>query len=185
MTRLIRTLGTPATTPVGPAGLSYPDVGATRTRPLPTGYHHMHHEALIGHGQEVFEAAGAAVTTWAMHRKSGARVRADSVRAEPGTAVQIALGVGPLEVAAPCQVVWTAYEEDRVGFAYGTLTGHPECGEESFVVDRRPDGSVWFTVTAFSRPALWHTRAAGPVVPLLQRAYARHLGRTLRKIATG
>lgn len=174
----------PGAAPV-PSGFSFPEVGATRTGPLPAGYHHLRHQTLIGHGRDVFEAAGAAVTTWAMHRKSGARVRAGSARAEPGTAVEIALGAGPLRIAAPCEVVWTAYEEDRTGFAYGTLAGHPESGEESFVVDRRADGSVWFTVTAFSRPARWYTRAAGPLVPVLQRAYARHLGRTLRKIAAG
>ncbi|MGI5479522.1 DUF1990 family protein [Streptomyces lavendofoliae] len=171
--------------PAGRPGFSYPDVGATGTRPLPAGYHHLRHETLIGHGRDVFEAAGTAVTTWAMHRRSGARVRAGSSRAEPGTAVEIALGAGPFEIAAPCEVVWAVHDETRAGFAYGTLTGHPECGEESFVVELRPDGSVRFTVTAFSRPARWYTRAAGPVVPVFQRMYARHLGRTLRKIATG
>ncbi|MFC8919197.1 DUF1990 family protein [Streptomyces sp. NPDC057116] len=180
MTRLIRALGGRTPTP----GFSYPEVGATGARPLPAGYHHLHHETLIGHGPDVFAAAGTAVTTWAMHRASGARVRAGSPRAEPGTAVEVSVGAGPLRMSAPCQVVWTAYEEDRTGFAYGTLTGHPESGEESFVVELRADGSVRFTVTAFSLPARWDTRAAGPLVPLLQRAYARHLGRTLRKIAT-
>ncbi|WP_344362420.1 DUF1990 domain-containing protein [Streptomyces gobitricini] len=182
---MARAFGTPATTPAALSGFTYPEVGATRTLPLPTGYQHLRHRALIGHGRNAFETAGAAVTTWAMHRRSGARVRAGSARAEPGTPVEIALGAGPLQVGVPCEVVWAAYDEDRVGFAYGTLAGHPESGEESFVVERRPDGSVWFTVTAFSRPARWYTRVAGPVVPVLQRAYARHLARTLRKIATG
>ncbi|MGI5358662.1 DUF1990 family protein [Streptomyces sp. CA-252508] len=180
MTRLIRSLSTPAT----PPGFTYPDVGATRTRPLPAGYNHLRHENPVGHGREVFETAGAAVTTWALHRRSGVRVRAGAARAEPGAAVEISLGAGPLRVAAPCEVVWAVHDEDRFGFAYGTLAGHPECGEESFVVERRADGSVWFTVTAFSRPSRWYTRAAGPLVPVFQRAYARHLGRTLAKIAT-
>ncbi|MET9802510.1 DUF1990 domain-containing protein [Streptomyces sp. NPDC006368] len=164
---------------------SYPEVGATRARPLPRGYHHLHHETRIGQGRETFAAAGAAVTTWRMHRASGARVRAGSVRAETGAGVEIAVGLGALCLRAPCEVVWAVYEERRTGFAYGTRLGHPESGEEAFVVDRREDGSVWFTVTAFSRPARWYTRIAGPVVPVLQRWYARRLGRTLRKIAAG
>jgi uncharacterized protein (UPF0548 family) len=81
--------------------------------------------------------------------------------------------------------VWTVHEERRAGFAYGTLGGHPESGEESFVVELRPDGTVWFTITAFSRPARWYTRLAGPLVPVAQRWYARRLGRTLRRIARG
>lgn len=162
---------------------SYPEVGATARRPLPDGYQQLHHTERIGHGRAVFEAAGTAVTTWAMHCDSGARVRATTDRAEPGTRVTVSLGLGPLRLTAPCEVVWTAYGEDRTGFAYGTLAGHPECGEEVFMVDLRDDGSVWFTVTAFSRPAAWYSRLAGPVVPVLQKAYARRLGRCLRRIA--
>ncbi|WP_041993614.1 MULTISPECIES: DUF1990 family protein [unclassified Streptomyces] len=172
-------------TPVtgGPSPFSYPEVGATRLGPLPDGYHHLHRTVRIGRGRAVFEAAGAAVTTWRMHRGSGARIRADRAWAEQGTAVEVSVGVGPLRLRAPCEVVWALYEKDRTGFGYGTLAGHPERGEESFVVDLRDDGSVWFTVMAFSRASRWYTRAGGPVVPVLQRWYAGHLGRTLRRLA--
>ncbi|GAA2157141.1 DUF1990 domain-containing protein [Kitasatospora kazusensis] len=168
--------------------LNYPETGAT-TRPggpLPAGYNHLRHRALIGYGRDVLERAGAAVTTWRMHRAAGVRVRADAGRAAPGVAVECAIGVGPLRLAAPCEVVWSTYERDRIGFAYGTRTGHPECGEESFVVELdSATGAVWFTVTAFSRPARWYTRLAGPVVPLCQRLYARRCGVTLRRLAAG
>ncbi|MFF8275802.1 DUF1990 family protein [Streptomyces lateritius] len=187
MTRLVRSLTTTPTTPPRTPGasLNYPDVGATAADRLPSGYRHLHHTVRIGRGEDAFETAGAAVTTWRMHRASGARVRSRAVRADPGVLVEVSLGLGPLRFTAPCEVIWTAYEEDRTGFAYGTLAGHPESGEESFVVDLHPDGSVWFTVTAFSRPAAWYTRLAGPLVPHLQHAYARHLGRSLRRIVEG
>jgi uncharacterized protein (UPF0548 family) len=165
--------------------LDYPEVGATRNDPLPAGYHHLRHTARIGSGRAVFEAAGSAVTTWRMHRASGARVRATAERAGAGVRVEVSVGVGPLRVAAPCEVVWTVHERDRTGFAYGTLTGHPEQGEEAFTVDLRDDGSVWFTVLAFSRPAAWYSRLGGPLTPVLQRWYARRLGNTLRRIAAG
>ncbi|MEU3449212.1 DUF1990 domain-containing protein [Streptomyces thermolilacinus] len=184
MNPLVRRFG--RTAPERPARFTYPEVGATRTPgALPDGYHHLRHRALIGHGQAVFEAAGAAVTAWRMHRASGARLWADAERAAPGVRVRVSVGAGPLEYGVPCEVVWTAYEDTRTGFAYGTLTGHPESGEESFVVERAPDGSVWFTVTAFSRPARWYTRLAGPLVPVAQRWYARRLGRTVRRLARG
>ncbi|MFF3781971.1 DUF1990 family protein [Streptomyces sp. NPDC001933] len=164
------------------SNLSYPEAGATRLGPLPAGYHHLHHRARVGRGRADLRAAGAAVTEWRMHRTSGARVDASAPCAGDGVRVRVSLGVGPLRFAAPCQVVWTAYEQDRVGFAYGTETRHPERGEESFVVELADDGTVWFTVTAFSRPAAWYSRLAGPVVPVLQRWYARRLGSTLRRI---
>ncbi|MEV6400592.1 DUF1990 domain-containing protein [Streptomyces sp. NPDC051907] len=165
--------------------LNYPETGATRLGPLPDGYHHLHHTVRVGRGRAAFETAGEAVVTWRMHRRSGARVRADAERAEPGARVEVSAGVGPLRFAAPCEVIWTAYESDRTGFAYGTVSGHPERGEESFVVDLRDDGSVWFTVMAFSRPAVWYTRLAGPLVPVLQKLYARRLGNVLRRMLHG
>ncbi|MFD7094227.1 DUF1990 family protein [Streptomyces xanthophaeus] len=167
----------------GRSTFSYPDRGATDRLPLPAGYNHLHHRARIGHGRAAFETAGVAVTTFRAHRTSGMRVRADARAVRPGSRVEVGIGAGPLRVTAPCEVIWTAYEPTRIGFAYGTLDGHPECGEESFVVTMDADGTVWFTVTAFSRPACWYTRLAGPVVPFLQLRYARWLGRTLRKLA--
>ncbi|MEV0916997.1 DUF1990 domain-containing protein [Streptomyces sp. NPDC049967] len=164
--------------------LTYPEAGATRLGPLPDGYHHLHHRNRVGHGRADFEAAGAAVTEFRMHRASGAGVEASAPRAEPGGTVRVSLGIGPVRFAAPCRVVWTEYGPQRTGFAYGTLVRHPECGEESFVVDLADDGTVSFTVMAFSRPARWYARLAGPLVPVAQRWYARRLGRTLRRIVT-
>ncbi|MFJ8229790.1 DUF1990 family protein [Streptomyces sp. NPDC094448] len=165
------------------SSVTYRETGATRGGPLPGGYHHLHHRARIGRGRAVYEAAGAAVLDWRMHRASGARLRATGPRAEPGAQVEVSLGAGPLRVTGRCAVVWAESGPERTGFGYGTLPGHPECGEECFVVELREDGSVWFTVRAFSRPALWFTRLAGPLVPPVQRAYVRRLGRAVRRIA--
>jgi uncharacterized protein (UPF0548 family) len=155
--------------------LTYAEVGATHpSAQLPTGYNHLRVETRIG-GPETFEPAAQAILTWCMHRAAGMLVTA-----EPAHAGQRIVGrLGPFRV--PCQVIWTLHEPTRAGFGYGTLSGHPEHGEEAFVVELRPDG-VWFAVTAFSRPAAWFTRAAGPLVVLLQHGYAHLLGRRLRSL---
>ncbi|MFC7793357.1 DUF1990 family protein [Streptomyces cinereoruber] len=181
MTRLLKDLSRPDRH--HPGGPTYREVGATRTpEALPEGYHHLRYSTVVGHGRAAFAAAGTAVTAWRMHRRSGAGLTADADRAGPGVRVEVSAGVGRFRIAVPCAVIWTVYEKDRTGFAYGTLAGHPECGEESFLVTLEPDGAVRFTVTAFSRPAVWYTRLAGPLVPFLQRAYARRLARTLRRL---
>ena len=54
-------------------------------------------------------------------------------------------------------------EPDRVGFAYGTLPGHPERGEELFAVSLGDDDHVRLEVRAFSRPATWWVRLGAPV----------------------
>ncbi len=156
--------------------LTYAEVGGTREDPLPAGYRHLRHRTLIGTGG--FDAAAEAVLTFAMHRGTGARVQASGPRAAAG--VRITVGLGPLR--APCEVVWTVTERDRAGFAYGTLPGHPARGEESFVVHRDADGRTWLTVTAFSLPAGWAMRLAGPAAPVLQRLYAWRCGQALRRL---
>jgi len=163
---------------------SYPEVGATAgDGPLPTGYRHLRHRTRLGLGPDVFMAAGESVLTWRMHRAVGVDLTATADRAAPGVGVRVLLGRGGFGLAAPCEVVWTVEQPTRLGFAYGTLPGHPECGEEAFLVELARDGQVWFTVTAFSRPARWYTRAAGPLVPVFQRLYARRCGRVLRRLA--
>ncbi|MCC9308222.1 DUF1990 domain-containing protein [Kitasatospora sp. RB6PN24] len=162
------------------AALGYPGVGATRSGELPDGYRHLLERCQLGTGRAVFAAAGDSVLGWSMHRAVGVGVSASDGRAAPGVRVTVRLG----PISAPCQVVWAVADERRAGFAYGTLAGHPECGEEAFLVELAADGRVWFTVTAFSRPALWYTRALGPLVPVFQRAYARRCGRVLRRLVS-
>ncbi|GAA0798788.1 DUF1990 family protein [Spirilliplanes yamanashiensis] len=159
--------------------LTYAEVGATRFEPLPAGYQHLRVRHLIG-GAEVFDAAAEAVLTWRMHRGIPAKVTAAGPRAEPG--VRVTVQVGPMR--APCEVVWSVREDARAGFGYGTLPGHPEQGEESFLVERAADGRVWFSVTAFSRPVVWYARLGKPFVPVFQRAYAWRCARSLRRLVS-
>lgn len=163
--------------------LTYPEAGATRHGARPPGYRQLRQRTRLGDGERCFRLAGQAVLEWRMHRSMGVAVRTDAPRAAEGVRVVVGLGVGRLRVHGPCRVVWAQDGDDRAGFGYGTLPGHPERGEEAFVVDRAADGSVWLTVTAFSRPAVWWTRAAGPLIPVFQRAYARRCGRVLRRLA--
>ncbi|SCG66713.1 Uncharacterized protein, UPF0548 family [Micromonospora echinaurantiaca] len=160
--------------------LTYPHVGATRDGRLPAGWRHVRHRVRLPDG--AFAAAGAAVLSWRVHRSAGIRMDTDAARAEPGVRVVSRLGVGPLRMAAPCQVVWAVDDADRAGFGYGTLPGHPARGEEAFVVSRDAVGRVWFEVMAFSRPGGCLMRAAGPAGRLFQHAYAWWLGRTLRRL---
>ncbi|MFI2713093.1 DUF1990 family protein [Micromonospora sp. NPDC018662] len=161
------------------AELTYPEVGATRDGGRPAGYHHLRHRVRLPDG--AFPAAADAVLGWRLHRAAGVVMRADAPRAAPGVRVTPGLGVGPARIWGPTEVVWAVDEPDRAGFGYGTLPGHPEIGEEAFLVTRGPDGT-WFEVTAFSRPARWYVRAAGPVTRGFQLGYAWWLGRTLRRL---
>ncbi|WP_306188104.1 MULTISPECIES: DUF1990 family protein [unclassified Streptomyces] len=162
---------------------TYEEVGATRERGhCPPGFHPLHVRTRIGEGEEVFRRAAEAVLTWELHRAVGVGVDATADRAVPGADVTLTLAG---MIKAPCRIVWTLDEPRRAGWAYGTLPGHPETGEESFVVDRTGDGTVWLTITAFSRPTKWYARAAGPAARGFQHAYARRCGTVLRRLCAG
>ncbi|EGX54694.1 hypothetical protein SZN_36629, partial [Streptomyces zinciresistens K42] len=165
---------------LGPMSFTYDDVGATRKPGFcPPGFHPLHVRTRIGEGEDVFRRAAEAVMTWEMHRAVGLALDASADRAAPDVDVTLTLAG---MIKAPCRVVWTVEEHRRAGWAYGTLPGHPECGEESFVVDRTGDGTVWLTVNAFSRAAKWYSRAAGPATRGLQHAYARRCGAAVRRL---
>jgi uncharacterized protein (UPF0548 family) len=144
------------------AALTYPEVGGT-TGELPAGYHHVHRQVMIGSGRDRFAAASRFLLGWGMHRESGVRVRSSTDTIETGTVAVLSLGVGRAAVRAPVRVVYVLDGPERHGFAYGTLPGHPESGEEAFAVELRADGTVLLTITAFSRAANRLSRLAGPL----------------------
>ena len=75
----------------------------------------------------------------------------------------IRLGVGPLALRAPVRIVYLVDEPARAGFAYGTLPGHPEQGEEAFMITMDDAERVRFDIVAFSRPATRMARTSGPI----------------------
>ena len=144
---------------------TYTEIGATAGR-LPDGYHHVSKSARIGTGRARFEDAGERLMRWGMLRGAGVRPKPSTEVAQVGSVVVGRLG----PVRAPCRVVYVIDDDNRRGFAYGTLPGHPECGEELFAVRFDPaDDAVYAEVVAFSRHATWWSRAAGPVTSLIQR----------------
>lgn len=158
------------------ADVTYPEVGATRGE-LPAGYRHVRRRTALGEGSQTFIRASAAVLSWEMHRRSGLAVAATGAAAAGGTVV-LGLGWVP-SLVVPCRVVYDIDENDRRGFAYGTLPDHPEQGEEAFVVTLDDDRRVWLDITAFSRPALAIVRLAGPIASGLQLAATRRYEHTL------
>ena len=142
------------------APFTYAEVGATAGE-LPAGYRTISRRVRVSTG---FDEAADQLLAWRVQEASGFRVLASSARVEPESVVVLRLG--PIKV--PCRVVYVVDEPTRQGFGYGTLPGHPEAGEEAFVLDRNDDGSVSFTVTAFSRHANLLTKLGGPFGRLAQ-----------------
>lgn len=161
--------------------LTYPQIGATRDGgPLPDGYRHVVRRERLGDGPDVFDRATAALRSWDMQRGAGLRVPASTP--PPAVGVRLTATIAVLRI--PCQVVWVLDDDRRYGYGYGTLPGHPESGEEAFVVTWDDEDRVWLDIRAFSRPARWYTRLGGPMAHLAQDlATARYVA-VVRRLAT-
>lgn len=161
------------------APLTYADVGATAGE-MPRGWPSLRRRRRLRHRD--FDAAARALMTWQVQARSGMAVDASEPRIQLGTVVQMRLGPGRFTITIPCRVVRVVEEPDRVGFAYGTLPGHPERGEEAFYVERDPDGSVWVRIVAFSRAGRWFSRAGAPLARLVQIAITARYLRALDRL---
>jgi uncharacterized protein (UPF0548 family) len=152
---------------------TYTQHGATQGT-MPPGYRHDEWQAELGpFRQEEFDRLAEALNDWLVQRRSGITVFPEEpVRPGLTFAFWFRLPVGC--VTATGRVVYVTDEPDRRGFGYGTLPGHPECGEEAFHLVRQGSQLV-FKVRAFSRPRHPLARAGAPVSRALQvrmnRAY--------------
>lgn len=88
-----------------------------------------------------------------MHRMAGVAIHPQGHTATPDLTVVGTLKFAGWAFLVPCRVVAVCDEPHTYSFTYGTLPSHPEEGEELFALIRKPDGGVWFEITAFSRPA--------------------------------
>ena len=151
--------------------VTYTSAEAGRSGSVPRAYRHDHHSITLPARPDAFARAVDGLTQWQAHRAIGATVTPD-LPPERGATVIVTLDVGPLAVIAPCRIVDVTDEDDEYGFTYGTLPGHPEEGEEAFVV-RRAGSRVTFEVTAFSRPTTALARLGGPVTRAVQQRATR------------
>jgi uncharacterized protein (UPF0548 family) len=142
------------------APYTYAPVGQSASEP-PPGFQGFERSRQLA--RRDYERAADDLFRWRLHTWSGLRVSASDVPLRAGTVVLMRLGVGPVALRIPCRVVYVVDEADLRGFAYGTLPGHPEAGEERFMLRRHGGGSVELTVSAFSRPASALAKLGGPL----------------------
>ena len=119
------------------------------------------------------EDARAALRAWAPHRGIGGRVVPGDAAMEVDTTLLVVAPFGPFELLAPDRVVAVVDEPERFGFAYGTLEGHPEAGEELFLAEVTGPDRLRLTVRIHARPATWLTRCGSPLVTVFQQTAAR------------
>lgn len=167
------------------APLTYDAVGTARSGTVPAGFRGARRTAVVGSGRADFERAAAAVLDWRAQRGIGLQVRATGPSSAPGTVVVLTAGLPRFGYDIPCRVVWGRTDGDERGFAYGTLPGHPESGEECFLVRLTPEGEVVYEIRVFFRLATPAARLAGPLALLLQRLATDRYVAAIHRAARG
>ncbi len=172
---------------------TYPEVGATakldeagtRER-LASRYDVDYRRFPLGSGRAHFERARSALLAWRQFEIPwlefhGTRsVAADQV-------VATVASVAGVWFSNPCRVVYidSTSDPNSVAYAYGTLRGHVECGEERFQLSFDPaSGEVLYEITAFSRPAIWLSKLGYPLARRLQRRFAVSSAEALARACT-
>jgi uncharacterized protein (UPF0548 family) len=153
---------------------TYSPAGATTTTP-PAGYALDRTRVKLGASEQVFTTGKSVLEHWGQFRIGWVETLPENAPIKEGQVVAIlARSVGLWWLNA-CRIVRVIDEDGpvkRFGFAYGTLPGHAESGEERFLVewDRRDD-SVWYDILAFSRPRHFLAKLGYPWVRHVQRRF--------------
>ena len=154
---------------------SYCPTGITRNPPA-SGYHIDHYRVQLGSGLRCFTDAIAAIQNWRMFDIGWVRLFCRDAPIRPGSTLAVVvkhLGFWSMNGCRIVYVVEESNDQQRYGFAYGTLPGHVERGEERFTVElNHQDETVRYDIFAVSKP--------GPLARLgyvyarrLQRRFAR------------
>lgn len=145
-----------------------------------SGYTQVHESATLN--RRDFDAATRDLFEWRMHSGAGLQVHASHIPLRVETVVLMRWGLGALSVKIPCRVLEVIDEPRRRGFTYGTLPGHPEAGEEHFLLEHLDDGHILLTIAAYSRPASTLAKFGGPLSAAAQRFMTQRYLRALDRL---
>jgi uncharacterized protein (UPF0548 family) len=151
---------------------NYSEQAATQNLNFPKGYNHDRYKCYLGEGDEAWQAAKAALSNWKMFPK-WTSIYPSNAAQTLGQEVLVTVKLAPLYWLNGARVVYTLDEDQRFGFAYGTLKSHAERGEELFMVSRNENGEVFFELQAFSQPFHPLAKIGKPLVRRLQKQFAK------------
>ena len=155
---------------------TYDTQEATRRDP-PAGFDVDHTRIRLGEGAETFEAACAAFRDWQQFDLGWVTAGPTTTPIEVGQVIAVWASKVGLTWVNACRIVYVLDDDGpvrRFGFAYGTLPGHVEAGEERFLIEwDRASDDVHYDILAYSRPRHWLIRLAYPFMRQSQKRFAR------------
>ena len=163
---------------------SYVEVGASARLP-PAGYVVDRTRMQLGCGEAIFQSARSALQRWEQFNLGWLEAPLPETPIASGEVVAVlgrAVGLWWLNA---CRIIYVVDEIGSItqfGFAYGTLPGHVERGEERFMIEwNRENNEVWYDILAFSRPNHLLTRLGYPLVRQTQKRFGRDSAAAMRR----
>jgi uncharacterized protein (UPF0548 family) len=167
-----------------PLDFTYAETGATAAVP-PASYVVDRTRVRLGTGEDCFRRASKALRGWKQFDLGWLVAIPNDTPIRAGAVVAVkayALGLWTLSSA---RIVYVVEEPRKLGFAYGTLPGHIERGEERFLIDWADDDSVWYDIVAFSKPQHLLTKLGYPLVRRLQKRFGRDSAAAMLRAVSG
>lgn len=162
-------------------GYTYAATGATADVP-PADYVADHTRVHLGTGTEVFKRGKWGLEAWRQFDLGWLKAVPDDTTIRAGAVVAVvARTFGTWSINA-ARIVYVVDEPRRFGFAYGTLPGHVEQGEERFLIEQTDDDAVWYDILAFSRPRHILTKIGYPFVRRLQKRFGRESAAAMARV---
>jgi uncharacterized protein (UPF0548 family) len=163
---------------------SYAEVGATANQP-PVEFVVDRTRIKLGEGERAFQAAQAALRNWRHFDLGWVQAWPSDTPLLTGEVVAIVARIAGLWWLNACKIVYIVDERgpsSRFGFAYGTLPGHVERGEERFLIEwNHADDSVSYDILAFSQPNSILARIGYPMVRRTQKRFGRESAAAMRE----
>ena len=165
-------------------GFTYPEVGATKTGEKLAHYDHDDNQVILGKGEMVWQKAKSALCNWQQFSLPWTKIYPNTTELKEGQVVVILFRLFGIWWRNSAKIVYAFDEPNRFGFAYGTLPGHIEMGEEVFWIERDRVGVVSYHIKAFSTPRFWLARIAYPIARFFQRKFVKESKVTMQKLCS-
>lgn len=137
------------------------------------GYDNDHNFIEIGKLQKNWDQAKAALNEWRQFPVPWTKIESSSEKIKEGLTVGVYFKIFGLWWINSARVVYTIDEPNKFGYAYGTLPGHLESGEECFWIERDDNGMISYHIRAFSKPDHFLVRLAYPIARMFQKKFVK------------
>jgi uncharacterized protein (UPF0548 family) len=159
---------------------NYKAIYGTQSPPV-KGFDNDHNFIVLGSGEAVWQSAKQALQNWAQFPKPWTDIE-PKAPLQQGEVVAVLFRIFGIWFINSARIVYTIDESKRYGFAYGTLPGHVEKGEECFWIERNEQGEVSYHIRAFSQPAYWLVWLGYPAARYFQRQFVKQSLAHLKKL---